>query len=194
MRQVVVDMDFDSHAVFFYSLGGRSYSNSFQVEASYMFPFLRGFTLTGAYRFTDTRTDSRFRASAGGYSLIGRKKPLANDFKGLLTASYQSPLKKWQFDVTGQFNGGGRLPKPDAVNPLWDERFGAFQVWNVQATKFFRNWSVYAGSENLFDFMQMNPIVDAGAPRGSDFDGSMIWGPIHGRKLYVGLRYNIGRY
>ena len=44
LKQVVVDMDSDPHAVSFYNLDGKSYSNSFQVEATY--PFFRGFTLT----------------------------------------------------------------------------------------------------------------------------------------------------
>lgn len=37
LKQIVVDMDSDPHAVRFYNLDGRSYSNSFQVEASYPF-------------------------------------------------------------------------------------------------------------------------------------------------------------
>ena len=57
LKQIVVDMDSDPHAVRFYNLDGRSYSNSFQVEASY--PFFRGFTLTAAYRYTDAKTDYR---------------------------------------------------------------------------------------------------------------------------------------
>lgn len=62
LKQIVVDMDSDPHAVRFYNLDGRSYSNSFQVEASY--PFFRGFTLTAAYRYTDAKTD--YRNEEGG--------------------------------------------------------------------------------------------------------------------------------
>ena len=86
------------------------------------------------------------------------KKPLVSDYKGLLTASYQTPLKKWQFDLTSQFNGGGRMPTPDASN-----------------------------------YKQPNPIIDASNPRGDNFDGSMVWGPVHGRKIYAGIRFNISR-
>ena len=50
-------MDSDPHAVRFYNLDGRSYSNSFQVGGFY--PFFRGFTLTAAYRYTDAKTDYR---------------------------------------------------------------------------------------------------------------------------------------
>jgi len=182
-------MDSDPHEVRFYNLDGKSYANSFQVEATYQLPFFRNFTLTGAYRYTDAKTDYR---NANG--VVRRlKKPLVSDYKGLITASYQTRLKKWQFDLTGQFNGGGRMPSPDASNPLWDTGFDPYQVWNLQITKYFRKWSVYIGSENLFNFTQANPIIDASNPRSTNFDGTMIWGPVHGRKSYIGLRFNIDR-
>lgn len=187
LKQVVVDMDSDPHAVRFYNLEGRSYSNSFQVEASY--PFFRGFTLTAAYRYTSAKTD--YRNELGVTRRL--KKPLVSDYKGLLTASYQTPLKKWQFDLTGQFNGGGRMPTPDASNPLWGPDFEAYTVVNAQITKYFRRWSIYVGAENLFDYKQPNPIIDAANPRGDNFDGSMVWGPVHGRKIYAGIRFNISR-
>ena len=187
LKQVVVDMDSDPHAVRFYNLDGKSYSNSFQIEATY--PFFRGFTLTAAYRYTDAKTD--YTNAEGVTRRL--KKPLVSDYKGLLTASYQTPLKKWQFDLTGQFNGGGRMPTPDATNPLWEPDFKAYTVVNAQVTKYFRRWSIYVGAENLFDFKQKHPIIDAGNPRGENFDGSMVWGPVHGRKIYAGLRFNISR-
>ena len=188
-KQVVVDMDSNPHEVRFYNLDGKSYSHSYQIEATYQFPFLRGFTLTGAYRYTDAKTD--YRSQNGVTQRL--KKPLVSDYKGLLTASYQTPLRKWQVDLTGQFNGGGRMPVPDTTNPMWDTDFKPYQVWNAQVTKFFRIWSIYVGSENLFSFTQDNPVIDAANPRGGNFDGSMVWGPVHGRKIYAGLRFNIGR-
>ena len=190
LKQVVIDMESDSHAVSFYNLNGKSYSNSLQIEASYPFPFLRGFTLTAAYRYTEAKTD--YRNAEGINTFL--KKPLINNYKGLLTASYQSPLKKWQFDVTAQFHGGGRMPSPDTVNPLWDSDFQSFTLWSAQITKYFRKWSIYVGSENLFNFTQSNPVIDASNPRGDNFDATMIWGPVHGRKIYAGFRFNLERY
>ncbi len=187
IKQVVVDMDSNPHEVSFYNLDGESYSNSFQLEATY--PFFRGFTMTAAYRFTDAQTDYR-NIEGITYRM---KKPLVSDYKGLLTASYQTPLKKWQFDVTSQFNGGGRMPEASKSNPLWNSEFKAYTVVNAQITKYFRQWSVYIGGENLFDYTQDMPVIDAMNPRGENFDSSMIYGPVHGRKLYVGVRFNIGR-
>lgn len=188
-NQVVVDMDSDAHQVSFYNLNdGKSFSHNYQVEATY--PFFRGFTVTAAYRYTDAKTDFRNQKTGEVKRLT---KALTSDSKGLITASYQTPLKKWQFDATAQFNGGGRMPTPDAAKPLWDERFKSYTVVNAQVTKYFRNWSIYVGGENLFNFTQDQPIIGAEDPRGSIFDGSMVWGPVHGRKIYAGIRYNISR-
>ncbi|MDD3969463.1 MAG: TonB-dependent receptor [Proteiniphilum sp.] len=190
ISQVVVDMDSDPHAIRFYNLNdGRSYSNSAQVEVSY--PFFTGFTFTAAYRYTRSQSDYHHPVT-GATRLLS--KPLLNDYKGLATASYQTPQRRWQFDLTGQFNGGGRMPTPDSSNPLWKERFDPFTVVNGQITRFFRNFSVYLGAENLFDFRQEHPIIDAANPRSDNFDATMVWGPVHGRKIFAGLRYNIPRY
>ncbi|NDV68386.1 TonB-dependent receptor [Dysgonomonas sp. 25] len=180
-NQVVIDVDSNPHAVSFYNLKGSSYSNSFQVQASY--PFFKGFNLLAAYRWIDTKTT---------YGGIKMRKPLTSKYKALITASYETPLRKWVFDLTTQFNGGGRMPKPDASTPLWGETFGAYSVMNAQVTKNFRTWSIYAGAENILDKTQKNPIISADNPYSADFDATMVWGPTQGRKFYVGLRYTIG--
>ena len=190
IRQVVVDVDSDPHAISFYNLdSGKSYSNSAQIEMSY--PFFEGFTFTAAYRYTRSLSDYKNPKTGETRFLT---KPLMNDYKGLITASYQTPLRKWQFDLTGQFNGGGRMPTSDAANPLWKERFDPFTVVNAQITRFFRNLSIYVGAENLLDFRQQHPIIDAANPQSNNFDATMVWGPVHGRKIYAGLRFNIPRY
>jgi outer membrane receptor protein involved in Fe transport len=182
VKQVVVDVDTDPRTISLYNLDGKSYSSSFQFEASY--PFFRGFTLTAAYRTMDAKTT---------YNGVLRKKPFTGDYKGLITASYQTPLRKWQFDVTSQFNGGGRMPDADKTNPLWSNSFDSFVILNAQVSKFFRTWSIYAGSENLLDFMQKHPVISPGSPWERDFDATMIWGPLHGRKFYIGARWNLPR-
>ena len=109
----------------------------------------------------------------------------------LLTASYETPLKKWQFDVTAQFNGGGRMPTPDPARPLWHRTFPSYTQLSAQITRRFRRWSIYAGGENLTNFRQKNPVVSAADPYSRDFDATMVWGPTMGYKLYAGIRFNI---
>lgn len=184
-KQVVVDMDSNPHEVAFYNLDGRSYSHVFQVEASY--PFFKGFTLTGAYRLTDAQTT---------YKGQRMEKPLTGKYKGLLTASYQTPLGIWQFDATLQLNSGGRMPAPYELADgqlSWSRRYGSFEQLSMQVTRYFRRWSIYVGGENLTNFKQKNPIIDAANPWGDNFDSTMIWGPVHGAKAYVGIRFNLAR-
>jgi hypothetical protein len=122
-----------------------------------------------------------------------REIPLNSRYKGLASVSYATHERKWQFDFTSQFNGGGRLPDPDKVNPLWEKEFKPYTILNAQITKNFKQWSLYAGAENLLNFMMHNPVVAANDPFGSNFDGTMIWGPVHGRKFYAGIRFTINR-
>lgn len=185
LKQVVVDMDSDPHQVAFVNLNGRSYSKVFQVEASY--PFFKGFTLTTAFRVTDAKTTY-------GDKLL--EKPLTSKYKGLVTASYQTGLGLWQFDATLQLNGGGRMPAPYMLEDeslSWQPRYNGFEQLSAQVTRYFRNWSIYVGGENLTNFKQKNPIVDAANPWGNRFDSTMIWGPVHGIKGYIGIRVNLPR-
>jgi hypothetical protein len=120
-----------------------------------------------------------------------REKPLTNRYKSLLTTSYYTRLRKWQFDFTAQLNGGGRMPDPDAANPLWEKEFKSIAQLQCQITKKFKTWSVYAGSENLTGFVQKNPIISAADVNSPDFDASMVWGPVMGRTIYIGFRWAI---
>ncbi len=180
INQMVIDLDTDAHQVHFTNLDGDSYSHTLQFEATY--PFFRGFTMTGTYRRTIVKST---------YNGVLMEKPLTSRYKGLLTASYKTPLGLWQFDVTLQMNGGGRMPEPYTMadgTQSWDKEFKAYQSLNAQITREFRHVAIYAGGENIFSFKQKNPIVNASDPWSSNFDSTMIWGPIHGAVYYIGVR------
>lgn len=181
-HQLVTDMDTDPHKVLFTNLAGSSYSHTCQFELSY--PFFRGFTMTAAYRRTDVKS------TYGGMLM---EKPLTNRYKALLTMSYKPGLEKWQFDVTLQLNGGGRLPRAYTLadgSPSWNTHFSAYEQLSAQVTRHFRHWSIYAGGENITNFKQKNPIINADDPWSNNFDSTLIWGPIHGAVYYLGVRFN----
>ena len=158
--------------------GDKSYSHTLQVDATY--EVLPKLNVTAAWRWNDVKAT---------YNGKLREKPMTSRYKGLLTASYAPGLGKWQFDATVQLNGGGRLPDNHG-NGLWDEHFKAYEQVSAQVTRFFRHWSIYAGGENLTGFKQQNAIISAGDPWSQDFDATMIYGPVHGRVFYVGVRLN----
>ena len=155
------------------------------MDASY--PIISGLELTAAYRWNDVKT------TYGGLLL---EKPLTNRYKGLLTASYKTPLELWQFDVTLQLNGGGRMPTPYTLPDgtlSWPGRFHAFEQLSAQVTRWFRHFSVYIGGENLTGVRQKQTIINAADPWSEKFDPTMVWGPVHGAMVYAGIRINIGR-
>ena len=184
-NSLIVDMDRDPHMVYLYNqtdIDGRSFSHSAQVEAS--IEVLQGWTWTAAFRWTDVE-QTTFSREANAFVL--RPKPLTNRFKGLVTTSYQTPGKTWQFDVTAQFNGVTRMPDG------FEQPFTWYPQLMAQITKYWKTCSLYLGAENMTNFRQENPIVAADRPFGPDFDASMVCGPTTGWKVYLGCRYDLTR-
>ena len=179
-QQAVIDYDSNPTEIRITNLDGRSYSNTVQIDATY--PVVKGLELTAAWRWNDVK------CTYGGELM---EKPLTSRYKGLVTASYKTPLGLWQFDATLQLNGGGRMPTP--VNGLWDERFQAYEQVSAQITRWFRHFSVYIGGENLTGFRQKQTVINAADPWSSSFDPTMVWGPVHGAMFYAGIRVNVGR-
>lgn len=182
-NQAVIDYDTDPDAIHIGNLQGRSYSHTMQVDATY--PVFSGFTLTAAYRLNDVKT------TYGGQLM---EHPLTSKYKGLVTAQYKTPMELWQIDVTLQLNGGGRMPAPRTLangTSAWNGRFKAFEQLSVQITRDFRHFSAYIGGENLTGFKQQNAIIGAANPWSADFEPTLVWGPMHGRMFYAGIRAKI---
>lgn len=218
---VLVDLDASKSAVTLYNMcdvtGARSFSHTAQIEAS--MEVLRGWTVTAAFRYNDVRQTS-LNTATGNYEL--REKALQNKFKGLVTMSYVTPLKKWQFDLTAQFNGPGRMP--DGVVADWYQMPGGnmnyprltdggqyyekggnmYHKWYpqllAQVTKYWKTCSLYVGAENMTNFKQEHPIAGTYNNNGQvimdgslPFDASMVWAPTSGWKIYVGFRWALDR-
>ena len=212
---VIADMDRNLHGITLYNMhdveGAQYFSHNWQLEAN--MEILRGWTMTAAFRYTDVQ-QTTFNTAANEWLL--RDKPLQNKFKGIITTSYQTPLKTWQFDLTAQFNGEGRMPDgfvvPEGSKQYTIRNGYIYHKWYPQLlgqiTKFFRTWSIYLGAENMTNFTQDSPIVGERRstnttqshnqhgfvnPYSSNFDAAMIWAPIHGWKLYLGFRWALER-
>jgi hypothetical protein len=105
---------------------------------------------------------------------------------------------KWKFDYTLQWISSERTPGITHDHPGLSKGGPNASPWyiqmNVQATKVFSDvFEIYAGCDNILNYMQHDAIIDAAHPNARDFDASMIWGPLMGRNVYAGLRYKIGR-
>ena len=185
IHQAVVDYDSDPLHVTIHDLDGRSFSHTFQVDATY--PIVDELEVMAAIRY------NKVMCTYGGVLM---EKPLQSRYKGLLTLSWKPMMGLWQADFTLQLNGPGRMPTPymraDGT-PSWDETFPAYPQINMQITREFRHFSIYLGGENLTNYRQPNPVIGADNPWSPTFDPTMIWGPVRGIMAYGGIRLNLWR-
>ena len=126
---------------------------------------------------------NQFKVWSLGDENSSEKELIQRFFSGI--SKYTPTLVSW--------NGSGRLPST-AANPepyRRSETFPSFWRVNGQITKRFGDVDLYVGTENLFDFIQQDPVIAADAPNGPFFDGSLSWGPLDSRIVYVGIRYTL---
>lgn len=181
-NQLIVDMDRNTRSIYFYNLVGQSFSNSLQLD--FIVELTENFIVSTAYRYNQVKMTMNDELL---------DKPFQNFHKGFLNLAYSTPSQSWSFDLTIEYNGGGRIPHTE-MNPIeyrLPTKFDPFSMVHAHITKRIDKLEIYLGAENLFDFVQGNPIIAADNPFGNYFDSSMIWGPIIGRKVYIGARYNI---
>jgi len=182
MNQIVVDLDKNPQEVSFYNLDGQSYSNSFQAQLDY--ELINRLDMRIAYRWYNVKT------SFGGEL---REKPLVSHHRAFINTAYET-MKHWKFDFTVNWQSRKRIPdthlNPEAYQ--LKEYSPDFVTINAQISKTWHDkCETYVGVENLLDYKQEDPILSADQPFGPYFDSSMIWGPLFGRNIYVGLRYLI---
>lgn len=180
--QLVYDQDVSSELLIIDNLQGKSFAKSFQLEASY--PVARNLDMKAAYKnYQNLMTTNG----------ILQQVPYQSQDRFFLNMAYATNFDKWKADMTINWNGAMRLP--DTSDSPIDFRLPTespdFYLVNAQVSRGFRWGSIYIGGENILNFKQDNPIVDASNPFGPNFDASMTWGPIAGRVIYTGFRYKI---
>jgi len=182
ISQVLADTDTDPYSVYIYNPDQSSYSNSYQLNVTQTLE--KGVEYTIAARYNDVMQ---------AYKTGLKQKPMVSPLKFLFSPSYTTKFDKWSFDGTFLWNSGGRIPSTSAKPEPYrlDETFPAFITIHAQITRRFKKWDIYAGAENISDFVQMHPVSDHENPFENNFDASLIWGPVMGRTFYAGLRFKI---
>lgn len=181
-NQTIVDIDIHPQKIDFYNLKGRSYSNSFQTELNY--ELFKKFDIRMAYRWLDVQTN---------YHGSMLQKPFVAKHRAFINLAYET-FNKWKFDFTTQWLGKKRIPNTTS-NPaalqLASYSPSYIQMAAQLSKQLSNKWDIYLGSENLTGYRQKNPILDATNPFGPYFDGSMVWGPVSGRMIYLGMRFKM---
>lgn len=177
-----VDLDKDPLVVNVYSQQNSSYSNTFQTELTYK--ILKTVEMKVAYKYLDVK--SKFNG-------VFIRDPYIANHRFLTTFSFESYNRKWRSNLGFNVVGSKRLPQTHS-------HFGSenlalksprYTIVNTQVTRVLKSWEVYLGAENLFDFKQMTHLLGSDDPYGPYFDASYIWGPMDGRRVYLGFRFKI---
>ena len=185
VNEAVIDLDRDKNWVYFYNSTGKSYADAWQVDASFT-PF-KGFEVVTAFRYNL----SLLTLSDGNQRYL-LEKPLTSKFRGLINLSYATKFKKWLFDCTAQLNGPTRIPSLTGYTTVATES-PSYPVMFAQITKNTKRLDFYVGAENILNYKQKNPIINAEDPFVKGFDASLIWGPLMGRVIYAGVRIRLGK-
>ena len=181
-NQVIVDLDQHVNKVVFYNLQGESYSHSLQVDMG-LEP-VENFAVKLAYKWYDVK-------STYNYELMD--KPYVPKHRVMVNLAYATYMEKWKFDFTTNWLGKSRIPSTvlSPVEYQLPKYSKEYFLFNAQITKKFRKFETYLGGENILNFTQNNPIIASENPFGTNFDASMIYAPVEGRIIYIGLRLEI---
>ena len=189
---MVFDQETSDNSILIYNSTGKSFTDNYQIDFNWT-PF-RGFDLFATFRYTN----AKMTLERNGEEILV-ERPLTSRYKGLINIQYA--VQRWVFDVTAQLNGPVRLPQLDgnldaAVNNPTTSPI--YPMFYAQVSYKISNLTLYAGCENIANYIQgrgshgNKPIImDGATPYDPGFNSSMVWGPLMGRKFYVGLRLNI---
>lgn len=190
-NQVVADQEYRPGTVYFYSTDGRSYTDSYQVDFTWS-PVER-LDIFATFRYTD----SAITLDRPDGSRQRVERPLISAYKTLLNLQYATKFRRWTFDATVQYNGPSRLPNLDG-NFDQMEYSPAYPMLFAQVSRKVGKFDIYLGCENILDYTQDDPITVNGQkfqpgmdPYSSTFNSSVVWGPLMGRKIYLGFRFNL---
>ena len=183
-NSVVVDQEWDPSYINIYNTDGKSYTDTYQVDFSWT-PADR-LDIFATFRYTDSRMT--IRRPDGTIASVER--PLVNAYKTLLNIQYATKFRRWVFDATAQLNGPARIPTQDG-DLAHDDKSPSYPMFFAQVTHKVGKFDFYVGCENIGDYRQKVPILNASNPYSTAFNSMNIWGPLMGRKFYVGLRFNL---
>lgn len=181
-NQLIVDRDLSTSSIKFTNFEGGSFSNSFQTELS--FRPTKTIELRFAYKYLDVR------ATYGG---VLQQQVMVPKHRGFANLGHVSRNKRWEFDITATVYGQSRLPQvmlPDGNLSKVNES-EVFAIVNAQLTHVYKRWDFYLGGENLGNYRQKDPIIDAANPFSDTFNANRVWAPIFGVNVYAGVRFSI---
>ncbi|MFZ1730902.1 MAG: TonB-dependent receptor [Bacteroidota bacterium] len=177
-EQVIAEYDENPQTILFKNIDGTSAADNVMAEIT---ADLAPFTFRVSYTFSDV-----YETRDGVHYTL----PFTTRDRILGVLNVASANDAWQANLTAEWRGAQTLPStatyPEEFRlPAKGEPYLLLHL-NLQ-----RSWDafdLYGGVENLLDFRQDNPIINAANPFDPYFEAGFAWGPVKGRELYLGIR------
>lgn len=197
-NKIIPDYD-DPSKIVYANTNGYAQSRGVGVNISQEFAFPLSLNL-GVNMQRATQTEENEEGE-----MESRNIEFAPRWSGVFTASYHWKKVDITFGYNMRLTGNMALPEvydlDEKGKPLADPRplnSTSFSLHDLQLSKKISPaWSVYAGMQNILDYVQpYSPLVgynDPDAPTGFSpyFDTAYSFAPIHGREIYLGLKWNL---
>lgn len=195
-NKIVGDFDTDPNKIIYDNLKGHAISQgvSLNTDLTFTFPLkvLAGVSYMDVFQMED---------KAGTGHLERSQQLHAPKWSGTFVATYTLP-KGFSIDLTGNWYGPMRLPiLPNDYRPEYSPWFC---IANLQLTKKFTyGLEFYGGVKNILDFVPADPILrpfdpfdknvndPVNNPNGYTFDPSYNFASMQGRRVFLGVRYNL---
>lgn len=183
-NSVIADQEMYADKIMLYNSDKHSYTDTYQIDFSWT-PVER-FDIFATFRYTNSEmTIDRHDGTTARV-----ERPLVSQYKTLLNIQYATKFRRWVFDATAQLNGPARIPTQ--TGNLADDKYSPrYPMFFAQVSRKIGKFDIYVGCENIADYRQHDPILNADNPFSTGFNSMNVWGPLMGRKFYAGLRFNL---
>lgn len=190
-NKIVGDFLTDPNKIIYDNLRGYAVSQGATLNLDFSFnsglKLIMGVTLMDVYQMQ--------------HDSIGDRKKIpqlfAPKFSGTYQLSYSFRRAGITIDYTGRVNGPMHLPV--VANDFRPAMSPWFDIANIQVTKKYKGFEVYAGVKNLWNFLPKNPIlrpndpfdknIGVDNPNRYTFDTSYNYASMQGLRGFAGIRW-----
>lgn len=184
--QTVLDYG-DGSGIAFRTIGADDRSSDDIISCTFRAEPVDRLLLSLSGRYDDSRL-----------TLPGRSddlRPMTSRWNASCALDYSTRGRRWLFSASAALNGPMRVwdfmkefhhAYADGFTPV-------YPIVNARITR--RGWwaDVFVEGENLTGYVQPLPVIGADKPFEPGFDASLIWGPVLGRRINIGINFIINK-
>jgi outer membrane receptor for ferrienterochelin and colicins len=187
-NKIIPDYEQDPNLIVYENLDGYGTTRgvSLSINHSFKFPVRLRLGTTFMDVFEMTTNDQG--------ELVKEEQLFAPKFSGTFGLNYDWKKAGLSLNWIGKVIGVQKLP---TFAPAYNksDKSPWYTVQHLQITKTIKkiNLEVYGGMKNIFNYTQESPLIAAEDPYSDAFDTSYAYGPLQGRRFFVGLRWKLNR-